>query len=265
MSEEAKFALGFEPAPRPLRLLPGRPGAGRRGVARDHAAGRGRRAARDAAARAPGGGRRVREARRAGGRVRRCGGGGAGWGFGGVVRLAGGRRGVPRRHARGRTPWPRPIRGRASGCASRPPRTCSPARWAGWEPTRASARYRASTAPGVGASTRAGRASWRASASAWSRAVHTWVASSSPRTARRCGACSSPSTGHWSSTGTRRRSAPWPTRWPAAASGCGVRDAVLAEYAERFELMEAELDEATLELARELAPIEHRPPETTSV
>jgi octanoyl-[GcvH]:protein N-octanoyltransferase len=41
------------------------------------------------------------------------------------------------------------------------------------------------------------------------------------------------------------------TSWDA------VRDAVLAEYARDYELVEAELDEATLALARELAP-EHR-------
>ena len=36
-----------------------------------------------------------------------------------------------------------------------------------------------------------------------------------------------------------------------------VRDALLAEYARDYELVEGELDEATLALARELAP-EHR-------
>jgi lipoate-protein ligase A len=41
------------------------------------------------------------------------------------------------------------------------------------------------------------------------------------------------------------------TSWDA------VRDAVLAEYARDYELVEGELDEATLALARELAP-EHR-------
>jgi hypothetical protein len=41
------------------------------------------------------------------------------------------------------------------------------------------------------------------------------------------------------------------TSWDA------VRDAVLAEYARDYEPVEAELDEATLALARELAP-EHR-------
>jgi octanoyl-[GcvH]:protein N-octanoyltransferase len=39
-----------------------------------------------------------------------------------------------------------------------------------------------------------------------------------------------------------------------------VRDALLAEYAERFDLVEGELDEETLALARRLAA-EHRPPE----
>jgi hypothetical protein len=38
-----------------------------------------------------------------------------------------------------------------------------------------------------------------------------------------------------------------------------VRDALLAEYAREFELVPAELDEATLELARSLAA-EHRAP-----
>jgi hypothetical protein len=38
-----------------------------------------------------------------------------------------------------------------------------------------------------------------------------------------------------------------------------VRDAVLHEYARDYELIEAGLDDATLALARELAP-EHRPP-----
>ena len=39
----------------------------------------------------------------------------------------------------------------------------------------------------------------------------------------------------------------------------GVRDAVLAEYAARYDLVPGTLDEETLALARELAP-EHRPP-----
>ena len=43
-----------------------------------------------------------------------------------------------------------------------------------------------------------------------------------------------------------------------------VRDALLAEYAERFELVEDQLDDETLALARELAP-EHRPPEPAGV
>jgi lipoate-protein ligase A len=46
---------------------------------------------------------------------------------------------------------------------------------------------------------------------------------------------------------------PGPDAWEA------VRDALLAEYGERFELVEGTLDEQTLALARELAP-EHRPP-----
>ncbi len=37
-----------------------------------------------------------------------------------------------------------------------------------------------------------------------------------------------------------------------------VRDALLAEYAELYELVDGELDSETLALARELAP-EHRP------
>ena len=99
----------------------------------------------------------------------------------------------------------------------------------------------------------------RASASAWSRAVHVGsVVVAEDGAAVRRARARLPGTG--ASTGTRRRSAP--TRSPAAASGRGVRDAVLAEYAERFELMGP--NTATLELARELA-LEHRPPEPTSV
>ncbi len=44
-----------------------------------------------------------------------------------------------------------------------------------------------------------------------------------------------------------------------AARGTTVREAVLAEYAERYELVEDTLDDDTLALARTLAP-EHRPP-----
>jgi octanoyl-[GcvH]:protein N-octanoyltransferase len=53
----------------------------------------------------------------------------------------------------------------------------------------------------------------------------------------------------------------------AEAPGAGwdaVRDALLARYAERFELVEDELDADTLALARTLAP-EHRPPEPAGV
>jgi octanoyl-[GcvH]:protein N-octanoyltransferase len=45
----------------------------------------------------------------------------------------------------------------------------------------------------------------------------------------------------------------------SGADWTAVRDALLAEYAERYELTAGELDEETLALARELAP-EHRPP-----
>jgi octanoyl-[GcvH]:protein N-octanoyltransferase len=43
-----------------------------------------------------------------------------------------------------------------------------------------------------------------------------------------------------------------------------VRDALLARYAERYELVEAELDAGTLALARELAP-DHRPPAVPAI
>jgi octanoyl-[GcvH]:protein N-octanoyltransferase len=46
---------------------------------------------------------------------------------------------------------------------------------------------------------------------------------------------------------------------PRAGAWEAVRDAVLAEYAERYELVDGSLDEETLALARELAA-EHRPP-----
>jgi octanoyl-[GcvH]:protein N-octanoyltransferase len=46
----------------------------------------------------------------------------------------------------------------------------------------------------------------------------------------------------------------------AGADWDAVRDALLAEYAGRYELVPAELDQETLALARRLAP-EHRPPE----
>jgi octanoyl-[GcvH]:protein N-octanoyltransferase len=45
----------------------------------------------------------------------------------------------------------------------------------------------------------------------------------------------------------------------AAAPWDAVRDAILAEYAERYELIPGELDPDTLALARRLA-VEHRPP-----
>jgi octanoyl-[GcvH]:protein N-octanoyltransferase len=58
----------------------------------------------------------------------------------------------------------------------------------------------------------------------------------------------------WTPGGTGSGAAEQPgTGWDA------VRDAVLHEYARDYELIEAGLDDATLALARELAP-EHRPP-----
>jgi octanoyl-[GcvH]:protein N-octanoyltransferase len=49
---------------------------------------------------------------------------------------------------------------------------------------------------------------------------------------------------------------------PSVSPWDAVRDALLAEYAERYELVEGELDERTLSFARGLAS-EHRPPAYT--
>jgi lipoate-protein ligase A len=51
---------------------------------------------------------------------------------------------------------------------------------------------------------------------------------------------------------------------PDAGTWDAVRDALLAEYAARYELIDAELDAGTLALARELAP-DHRPPAVSAI
>jgi octanoyl-[GcvH]:protein N-octanoyltransferase len=51
---------------------------------------------------------------------------------------------------------------------------------------------------------------------------------------------------------------------PDTGMWTAVRDALLAEYAERYELVDTELDAGTLALARELAP-DHRPPAVSAI